>query len=294
MVDVSSRAISLETTKAAPRRGRWYLAAILGGLVLAEFVVMVRSTPAADFGTDFRFFVGVGQRFLEDGSYYLPRQLTGETYALLPATDVMYPPTALLLFVPTAILGAAFWWGVPVVVTLYVLWWLRPSALAVCAMLVLLAWPRAMGAYLFGSTDIWMAAFVAGGIRWGWPTVLLVLKPTLLPLALLGLRRRSWWIVAGLLAAVSLPMLPLWLDYLTAARNLQIDPTYSLGSLPLLMVPVVGWLGVPRAPHADRVVDVADDGAIVPDQPQIGGAVPDAARPQVVVGGQLGNRLGSE
>jgi hypothetical protein len=33
---------------------------------------------------------------------------------------------------------------------------------------------------------------------WGWPALAVALKPTLLPFALIGARRRSWWLVAGL------------------------------------------------------------------------------------------------
>jgi hypothetical protein len=39
-------------------------------------------------------------------------------------------------------------------------------------------------------------------------------------------------------------MLPLWPDYATAMLNLRgVGPGYSIVSLPLMVVPVVLWLG---------------------------------------------------
>ena len=87
-----------------------------------------------------------------------------------------------------------------------------------------------------------MAAAVAGGIRWGWPAALLVIKPTFLPFALVGVRRREFWIALAVVAIVSIPMAALWVDYVQAMRNMTIDADYSVGSLPLVLAPVVAWL----------------------------------------------------
>ena len=73
--------------------------------------------------------------------------------------------------------------------------------------------------------------------------MLLAIKPTLLPFAIIGIRHRSFWIAAAALAAVSLLMLPMWLDYVVVLRNLSIGGAYSLGSVPLLLVPVVARFG---------------------------------------------------
>ena len=109
-------------------------------------------------------------------------------------------------------------------------------------------WPRAESAFLFGNTDIWMAAGIAAGLRWGWPALLLVVKPMLPaarrprrePPVVVGRRPASWsW--------SSLAMLPLWSQYITAMRTLRIGLDYSLGSLPLLLVPIMAWLGRGRA-----------------------------------------------
>ena len=101
---------------------------------------------------------------------------------------------------------------------------------------------RTQTAFLFGNTDMWMAAAVAGGIRWGWPAALLVIKPTFLPLALVGVRRREFWFAMAAVAIVSIPMAALWLDYVHALRNVTIDAEYSLGSIPLVLSHLVAWM----------------------------------------------------
>ena len=136
------------------------------------------------------------RRWLADGSYYLPHQLTGVPYGLAPdGRTSCTRPTALFLFVPLVVRARRSSGGS------------CPSAChrhdglaagvpapwAWVAMLVLLMWPRANAAFLFGNTDMWMAAGVAAGLIWGWPALILTLKPTLLPFALLGANRRAWW-----------------------------------------------------------------------------------------------------
>lgn len=231
--------------KAARFSGRlgWFaLIGVLGGVLVAFVAVSLATTPPTDIGMDFRFYRDVGARWLTDGSYYLPRQLAGP-YDVQLMADVLYPPHALVLFVPFAFLPAILWWAVPIGVTLYIIRDMPPAPWAVVGMLLLLMWPRAHAAFIFGNSDMWMMAAVAAGLRWGWPALLVTIKPTVAVLALVGLRRRSWWVVVGLLALASLPMLPLWFDYALSVRNLRIDPWYSLGSLPLLLIPVVAWLG---------------------------------------------------
>ena len=195
-------------------------------------------------GMDFDFYRDVGGRWLADGSLYLPHQLAGPYHVTLltaPGTgDVLYPPSALLLFAPFAVLPGILWWAIPIAVTAAALYRLRPEPWAWVAMLVLLAWPRAIGAYLFGNTDIWMMAAVAAGLVWGWPALAATIKPTFAVLALVGVRHRTWWIAAALGLGFVALTLPLWADYLTAMRNARgLDLAYSLGSLPLILIPVV-------------------------------------------------------
>jgi hypothetical protein len=205
-------------------------------------------TPAEDawtLGMDYRFYRDVGLRWLTDGVYYLPYQLDGP-YGFTNMVDVLYPPQALLLFAPFAYLPAPLWWVIPIGVTSAALWGLRPRPWAWVAMLLLLAWPRAIGAYLFGNSDIWVMATIAAGARWGWPAAFIILKPTALPFMLPAVRRRSFWIALGILAGTFIVMAPLVAQYVTAMRNLTIDLGYSLGSLALYLVPIAAYLGRDR------------------------------------------------
>lgn len=193
------------------------------------------------WGYDYRFYQAVGARWLADGSYYWPYQLAGP-YDFTMMVDVLYPPNALYLFVPFAVLPAILWWSIPAAVLVYVVASYRPLLWAVAVMFLCLCYGRAQYAWVMGNTDIWMTAAVAAGLRWGWPVVFLFLKPTMAPLTLIGIRRRSWWVAVAVVAVLSLPQLPLWFDYLAAMRNLSLAADYSLGSLPILAVPVVAWL----------------------------------------------------
>ena len=83
-----------------------------------------------------------------------------------------------------------------------------------------LAYPRAIGAYLFGNTDMVMVAAVAGGLDSGWPAILVTIKPSPGP-GPIGIRHRSWWIAgdrAGLRPPDPADVVRL---YFTALRNIR-------------------------------------------------------------------------
>jgi hypothetical protein len=211
--------------------------AVVGGLAVMAIILswMIRG---GDLAIDYVFYRDVGARFLEDGTYYLPHQLAGP-YPVTLMVDVLYPPAALVLFVPFVWLPAVLWWAIPLAVIAYVVWSCHPGPWTWLAILCLVAWPRVMTALIYGNTDLWMAAGIAGGIRWGWPVALLALKPVFAPFALIGIRNRWTWVLGIGLLVVSLPMLA---DYVTAMRNVQVSPIdYSLGSLPILLIPLVAW-----------------------------------------------------
>jgi hypothetical protein len=225
-------------------------------------IAVIGPNPSWQLGMDFRYYADLGHRWLVDGSYYLPRQLDGPYVAGLleqaPVVDTLYPPSALILFVPFTWLQPVFWWALPIVILGGALRRLEPAPWAWPVILALMLWPRAIGAYLFGNTDIWIVALVAAGLAWGWPAIALVIKPTFAPLALLGLRDRRWWLCLGIGLAFTALSWPLWLDYLTAMRNARgLDLGYSLGSAPLVLSPMVAWLASPRRWVAGRLAAVA-------------------------------------
>jgi hypothetical protein len=142
---------------------------------------------------------------------------------------VFYPPIALILFVPMSYLPAATWWAIPVGAIAYVVWrqcrsdWQRVALLAALADFALV--PLASG-----NGSLWVAAAIVAGNRWGWPAALIVLKPNLAPWALIGIRRRSFWLILAGLAAISILMLPMWFEWLRALLGWYSSPAWSHGT----------------------------------------------------------------
>jgi hypothetical protein len=200
-------------------------------------------------GSDFPWLRDVGRRWLDTGSFYLPSQLAGP-YEIVKMRDVLYPPTALYLFVPFVWLPAILWWIIPLGTLGYAFRRWRPTAWTWPLLAFGLVWPQTQGAILLGSTDMWIAAAIAGGFLWGWPAAIVALKPSFLPLALAGAPRRLWWAGWAVMALISLPLLPLWADYLVTLRNSGIPWTYSLLNLPLPLMPVMAWAGRTRERRA--------------------------------------------
>ncbi len=209
---------------------------VLGGLVLTELVIQLQ-TAGGDVGQDFRFYRAAGERWVASGALYLPHQLAGP-YELALMVDMLYPPVALLLFVPMSVLPsivAVFvWWGIPAAVIG------ATTRRHAWVWLVVLLWPRAMGAFVYGNTDMWAAASVAAGLRWGWPAALLLLKPVFAPLAVVGMSRRSLWLAIGFLALSVVVAAPLWLDYVASMQNMRgLELGYSLPAVPLIVAPML-------------------------------------------------------
>lgn len=169
------------------------------------------------WGADYAVYMEAAHRWLSGGDFYQP-------------FTVFYPPIALLVLVPMSYLPAAFWWAIPLGAIAYVLIhqcrsdWQRVAFLAALAHFALV--PLASG-----NGSLWVAAGIAGGNRWGWPAAFIVLKPNLAPWALVGVRRRSFWLVLAALALVSLLMLPMWFDWLHALQGWYSSPAWSQGAI---------------------------------------------------------------
>lgn len=163
----------------------------------------------------------------------------------------MYPPHAAYLFVPFIALPAVLWWAVPLGIIAYSLYHWRPAWWTWPALTVLLLTPEPVSAVVAGNTTMWLVAFVSAGLMWGWPAVLVTVKPSLIPFAVLGVRRRSWWLVIGLVAVASLPLVGQWVAYVDVVRNAQDLEAYSLGSVPVMLAPLVAYLGSSKA-HSER------------------------------------------
>ena len=103
---------------------------------------------------------------------------------------------------------------------------------------------------------MWCSAAMALGTVWRWPAVGVLLKPSLFPFALFGIRSRSWWIALAIGVALAIPFGAMWVDYLATLRNLDgngplFSAWYSLNNLSPMLLPLVAWAG--RRPRAGAI-----------------------------------------
>jgi hypothetical protein len=216
---------------------------ILAGIALSN--LMLHNEFMARWGEDYYWFMGKTQRWLELGQFYNPHQLAGP-YEAATAVDILYPPVVLFLFVPFIWLPAFLWWAIPLGILGWHIWTAKPQWWT-WPILALLLWiPRDQIIIIYGSTGLWVAAFVALGLRFAWASPLVLFKPTFFPFALISIRKRAWWYGAGALAGMSLLLLPMWPDYVTAMRNnvgTWPGPLYSLPDYLFMAIPVIAWMG---------------------------------------------------
>ncbi len=238
--------------------------AVIGVAIFAIVAQLVIGFPytdlgGTDWGADLRGYVEASRSWLAGDGFYLPRQLHGPYPIELG--DVLYPPTMLYLFIPFLVLPYQLWWVLAVGLLGFVVWSWRPALWAVALILVCLAFPDQPVLYFRGAPVIVFAALVAAALRWKWPGALILLKPSILPFALIGIRTRGWWITAGILLVLTLPLIPLIPDWLRAVVDAR-GPAgwlYSVKDLPLLMVPVIAYLGRTRNPQPAALADAAAD-----------------------------------
>jgi hypothetical protein len=210
------------------------------------FALAIPDPLEQPFGVDFQLYRDVAARWLAGGAYFEPYQLAGPYE--IRAGDVLYPPFGLLLFVPFAVLPAflawPLWFAVPLGATAWAVRRLRPRPevwplIALCA-----AWPTTLLKTWTGNPVIWSMAAMALGTIYAWPSVFVLLKPSLAPFALFGANRRSWWIALAVLVAVSVPFWSLWSDWLTSVANSRGGGIlYSTLEVPMLLLPLVAWFG---------------------------------------------------
>ena len=150
------------------------------------------------------------------------------------------------MFVPFTVLPPALWWALPIAFVIWTVWRLRPRSWAWPLLALVLALPKTWVVLFYGNTDMWLTAFVAGAVLWAWPAVLITIKPSLVFLAAIGITRRSWWVAAVVFALLNVPLIPLWLQWISVIRNSTATLEYSLANLPLITLPVVAWLASSR------------------------------------------------
>jgi hypothetical protein len=224
-----------------------YLAtAVILLLTLVQWAAYSDPTVLAiNEAADFQLYHDATARWFHGGSFYEPYQVAGP-YEVMRG-DILYPPPALILFVPFLFLPAVLWWAIPIAVTIWAIVRLRPDPIAWPVMAICLWFPNTGIKLLTGNPVLWSLAAIALGTIYYWPAVFVAIKPTLAPIALFGSWTRNWWIAAAGFAASSLLFLPMWPDFIAVIRNARhpAGVLYSIGELPMLLIPVVAWLARP-------------------------------------------------
>jgi len=235
-------------------------ALVLAVAVLAipvAFVVLVPHPLEQPFGVDFLLYRDATARWLGGGPFYEPHQLAGPYD--IRAGDILYPPVSIWLFGPWALARGldavapaigVLWWLIPIGATASAVLRLRPKAwtwplIALCA-----TNPTVLLKIWTGNPVMWsmaaLALAVVGSSRFSAPFVLL--KPSLAPFGLFGIRRRSWWAGLAALGLLAIPFGGLWLDWLASVGNSRGGGIlYSALEIPFLLVPLIAWLGRTKA-----------------------------------------------
>jgi hypothetical protein len=242
--------------------GRRRDAVVLGFVALAILLFLVRDLVVGQarlpvlWAQDFGLYLDAAARWLAGGPYYPPEQLTS------PLVDdgnrILYPPTALWLFGPLAVLprglAALAWWAFPIGAMAYQVVRLRPQPIVWPFIAICVAWPPTLLTILVWNSGPIFVALLALGTIHRWPAALIFLKPSVLPFAFWGANRRSWWIASSVLVALSLPFGPMWLDWLQVLRNSEgvHGIWHSIDQFPMFLIPILIWLGRSR----DRTVTI--------------------------------------
>jgi hypothetical protein len=247
----------------ARRRAEPYLRAtevvltiLFGALAVWNVLATARGSLAGFVGWDFGHYVDAARRWVDTGSPYLPSEVA------IPFQfgdlTFLHPPISLILFAPFLVLPAFLFWLVPLAGTVWIIVSWRPERWAWPIMPLQLIWPRFGGAVIVGNTDLWIVFLIAAGLRFGWPILLLAIKPSIAPFAIVEMaaliradsvptrRWREIALAAALLAVIAVPFGNLWFEWFAVVRNSPGDPLYSIASIPWLTVPVVAWIAKRR------------------------------------------------
>lgn len=217
----------------------------------ARDLVEAMSTNLGGYGAvDYDLYMGAARRWLDGGPFYEPYQLAGP-YPIT-AGDILYPPIALVLFVPFLFLPAVLWWLIPMASVAWGVWKLHPPPVLWPFMALCLAWPPTTVKLVTGNPVIWVVAAVALGTLYRWPFVGVLIKPSLFPFALLGLRSRSWWIALLVFALACLPFGLMWGSWVTTLINSEGGGLgYSIQEIPMLLLPLIAAIPASRLGSPD-------------------------------------------
>jgi len=210
------------------------------------FVLAIPDPLEQPLGVDIALYRDAAARWFSGGPFYEPRQLAGP-YEVAHG-DILYPPVGLWLFVPIALLPTALalplWWGLPAAVTAWAIHRLRPRPAVWPLIALCLAWPTTPLKVWTGNPVIWSVAAMAIATAWRGAAAFALLKPSLFPFALFGIRQRSWWVGLAIFGLLCLPFGPMWADWIATVLNTRGGGVlYSALEAPMLALPLVAWVG---------------------------------------------------
>jgi hypothetical protein len=157
-----------------------------------------------------------------------------------------------VLFVPFVFVPPIFWWVIPIALTAFGIWRLRPAPWSWPFLGLALWWPEMTYKLVTGNPVMWAIALLSLGTAFA---PLAAVKLTYAPFDLMGIWERSWWRTALVMVAVALLFLPMWPDYVLALRNANdLGLLYSLPEYPIAALPLVAWLASRTRWDAQRAV----------------------------------------
>ena len=218
---------------------RLLLSVFAGYLAFRWGALIVTGHVEALWLKDHGLYMDATRGWLAGGPFYPDWQTSGPYDIRWGA--ILYPPVALLLFVPFSFLPGWLWIAIPFGVTLAVIAWHRPGIWRLAVIAVVLASnPMEILDYTAGTPTIWIVMFVALATRWPWWSALVLAKPTLIVFGLFGVRSRSWWAAVVALSVVSLALWPMTLTWFGVMVDLHgVSVLYSVPNVTLLLVPLV-------------------------------------------------------
>jgi hypothetical protein len=229
--------------------------AVLGAAITltVAYTMAFLSARPGDIGRDLVVCQDAVRAWLGGAPMYPAFELAGP-YDLSAFGLILYPPITTALFAPTLLLPLPFWWLIPGGIIGATIWRLHPRGRWLCAIAICVLYPNSINLVVAGNPSIWLAAALALAIYWRPAAAFVLLKPSLFPFALVGVRSRGWWALVGVFAVASLVLLPQAFDWLAVVRNGRagVRPAgllYSYQDWCLLTVPLLAWAGSARRPQ---------------------------------------------
>ena len=227
-------------------------------MIAIEFVYGMFGPPnwRAAIGNDLAYYANLARKLFGGQGWYPDRQLHGPWVIDhgIGSEEVLYPPAAAYIFAPFMVLPFAALPAIALGVFAWLLREWRPAVWTWPLMALCFLWPLTLLKGIAGTSSLFVAIALGLGLRFRGPAVAILLKPSFLPLALIGIRSRSWWLGLGILALLSLPFLGDTLIYpkvMADSRNPD-GILYSIADLPTMLIPVIAWLGRQRNPSRKR------------------------------------------